>query len=137
MPNTIAETTNSGLISVGKKIRPKTILVVDDNFEVGDIIVITLRSLGHACVEVARGGKQALEMAVRLRPDLVILDINMPEMDGIETAENLNLLHPCPIIFSSGLSDSETMRRTLDIPCVSYLAKPFSPAQLREAVDCS
>jgi CheY-like chemotaxis protein len=134
MHNTIEETIGPDLTPTDKKDRPKTILVVDDNSAVADIIVITLRRLGHACVEVARGGKQALEMAARLRPDLVIMDIDMPEMDGIETARHLNVLHPCSIIFSTGLCDSKTMRRTREMPSVSYLVKPFSPAQLQAAV---
>jgi CheY-like chemotaxis protein len=134
MHDNIDETLDSELTPIDKNDRPKTILVVDDNSAVADIIVITLRRLGHACVEVARGGKQALEMAARLRPDLVIMDIDMPEMDGIETAHHLNLLHPCSIIFSTGLCDNKTMRRTRALPSVSYLVKPFSPAQLQAAV---
>jgi CheY-like chemotaxis protein len=116
------------------KVLTRNILVVDDNAPVADLIVLTLRGLGHAKVEVARSGKDALEIAERVRPDLVILDIDMPEMDGIETARHLTVLHPCAIIFSSGACDGKTLGRTREIPSSSYLAKPFSPAQLEAAV---
>ena len=112
----------------------KKIMVVDDNPIVANIIVTTLRRLGHTCVEVARSGKEAVTMAGRIHPDIVILDIDMPEMDGIETAQQLTALYPCSIIFSTGLCDSKTMKRTRGMPFVTYLVKPFSPAQLQAAV---
>jgi CheY-like chemotaxis protein len=112
----------------------RTILVVDDNESVAKLIVTTLRRLGHGNVKVARNGKEALEIAERIRPDVVILDIDMPEMDGIETARCLRLLSPCSIIFSTGSCDGRTVRRTREMPASSYLVKPFSPAQLEAAV---
>jgi CheY-like chemotaxis protein len=114
--------------------RRRNILVVDDNSAVAKMIVITLRRLGHACVAIAAGGKEALEIAARIRPDLVIMDIDMPEMDGIETARRLSALNPCAIIFSTGLCDQKTLHRTREMRSVSYLVKPFSPAQLQAAV---
>jgi response regulator NasT len=129
-----SETLDIVLNSNGKIASPKTILVVDDNSAVADLIMLTLRRLGHACVEIARGGKEALEIATRIRPDLVIMDIDMPEMDGIETAQHLTVLHPCPIIFSTGFCDNTTMRRTQSIPSVVYLLKPFSANELQSAV---
>ena len=114
--------------------RSKTILVVDDNSAVADLIMLTLHRLGHACVEIARGGREALEIATRIPPALVIMDIDMPGMDGVETAQHLNALHPCPIIFSTGLCDNKTMRRARDIPSVVYLIKPFSANELQSAI---
>jgi CheY-like chemotaxis protein len=114
--------------------RPRSILVVDDNSAVAKMIVITLRRLGHACVAIAQGGKEALEIAARMRPEIVIMDIDMPDMDGIETARHLNVLNPCSIIFSTGLCDHKTLQRTREMRSVSYLVKPFSPAQLQAAV---
>jgi CheY-like chemotaxis protein len=112
----------------------RTILVVDDNASVAKLLVTTLQRLGHANVKVARNGKEALEIAERIRPDVVILDIDMPEMDGIETARHLTMLCPCSIIFSTGSCDGTTVRRTREMPASSYLVKPFSPAQLEAAV---
>ncbi len=109
-------------------------MVVDDNLAVANLIVVSLRRLGHNNVEIACGGKEALACVERNRPDLVIVDIDMPNMDGIETARRLTLLHPCSIIFSTGLWDSETLQRSREIPASHYLVKPFSPAQLQAAI---
>jgi len=73
-------------------------------------------------------------MTGRSGPDLVIVDIDMPEMDGIETARQIVLLVSCSIIFSTGLWDSKTLQRSREVPSSSYLVKPFSPAQLQAAV---
>jgi CheY-like chemotaxis protein len=128
------ETLARDLKTSRKHDRPKTILVVDDNATVANMIVTSLRRLGHIHVEIASGGKEALEMVERTRPDLVIVDIEMPKMDGIEMARRLRLLHPCAIIFSTGLWDSETLQRSREIPASLYLVKPFSPAQLQAAI---
>ncbi len=109
-------------------------MVVDDNATVANMIVTSLRRLGHNQVEIACGGEEALEMVERTRPDLVIVDIEMPKMDGIEMARRLRLLHTCSIIFSTGLWDSDTLRRSREIPASNYLVKPFSPAQLKAAI---
>ncbi len=118
----------------GRQDRPKMILVVDDNAKVASMIVTSLRRLGHSHVEIVCGGKEALASVARIRPDLVIVDIEMPGMDGIETARRLKQSHPCSIIFSTGLWDSETLRRSREIPASLYLVKPFSPAQLQAAI---
>ena len=114
--------------------RPRKILVVDDNAAVAKMIVMSLRRLGHFNIAIASGGKEALEIVGRTRPDLILIDIAMPEMDGIETARKLTVLHPCSIIFSTGLWDSETLQRSRQVPNSAYLVKPFSPAQLQAAV---
>ncbi len=114
--------------------RPKKILVIDDNEEVAKMIVMSLRRLGHFNITLARGGKEALELAAKSHPDLIIVDIDMPGMDGIETAQNLIRLHPCAVIFSTGFWDNHTLQRSREVPSSSYLVKPFSPAQLQAAV---
>jgi CheY-like chemotaxis protein len=114
--------------------RPKKILVIDDNTEVAKMIVMSLRRLGHFNVAIAHGGEEALVMVEKARPDLVIVDIDMPNMDGIETAQKIMLLHPCAVIFSTGFWDNYTLQRSRAVPSSSFLVKPFSPAQLQAAV---
>ncbi len=112
----------------------KKILVVDDNPMVANMVVRSLRRLGHTDIGVAQSGSEALEIAARTLPNLVIVDIDMPEMDGIETARRLMSLCPCSIIFSTGLWDDKTLRRSQEVNAASYLVKPFSPAQLQAAL---
>ncbi len=114
--------------------RPRKILVVDDNPAVSKMIVMSLRRLGHFNIAIANGGKEALEIVGRTHPDLILVDIDMPEMDGIETARKLIALHSCSIIFSTGLWDNDTLKRSRQVPNSAYLVKPFSPAQLQAAV---
>jgi CheY-like chemotaxis protein len=128
------KTLGDDLKPTGKAERPKTILVVDDYAAVANMIVMSLRRLGHVNIEIASGGREALAMVGRTRPDLVIVDIDMPEMDGIEMARRLIETHPCSIIFSTGLWDSATLQRSREIPASLYLVKPFSPAQLQAAI---
>ena len=70
------------------KLGMRNILVVDDNAEVAAITADMLRALGHE-VEVVHSGEEAVEATVRLRPDLLLLDIGMPDMDGYETAARI------------------------------------------------
>jgi len=120
-----------------KKPRTKKILVIDDNPMVANMVVKSLRRLGHTDVAVARSGTEALELANHSRISLAIVDIDMPGMDGIETARRLTSLYPCSIIFSTGLWDDKTLQRSREVHAASYLVKPFSPAQLQAALQLS
>jgi response regulator NasT len=128
------ETTDKNMKLKENNGHAKTILVVDDNASVADMILKSLRRLGHVNVSIARSGEEALAVAERTKPDLVILDINMPDMDGIETARKITELQACSIIFSTGLWDKDTLQRSRKVSASSYLVKPFSPAQLQAAI---
>jgi len=119
------------------KTRTKKIIVVDDNPMVANMVLRSLRRLGHTDVVVASSGMEAVELASRSRINLAIVDIDMPGMDGIETARQLTLLYPCSIIFSTGLWDDKTLQRSREVKAASYLVKPFSPAQLQAALELS
>ncbi len=120
-----------------KKTRTKKILVVDDNPMVANMVVKSLRRLGYTDVLIARSGMEAIELANKSRINLAIVDIDMPGMDGIETARQLTSLYPCPVIFSTGLWDDKTLQRSREVQAASYLVKPFSPAQLQAALELS
>ena len=85
----------------------------------------------------APDGHEALRLLTSLRPQITIVDIDMPGMDGIETARRLTSLYPCSIIFSTGLWDDKTLQRSREVHAASYLVKPFSPAQLQAALQLS
>jgi two-component system, response regulator PdtaR len=128
------ETPSSDANSQEKKPQGKKILVVDDNPMVANMVVRSLRRLGHTDVRVASSGKEALELAANIHFNLVIVDISMPVMDGIQTARSIHEIYPCSIIFSTGLWDDKTLERSREVQASAYLVKPFSPAQLQAAL---
>lgn len=109
-----------------------TVLIVDDNLNNVKIIAITLRPLNYKIV-IATNGKSAIEMVERTKPDIVLLDIMMPVMDGYETCkiikskkENENI----PIIFLTGLSEKDSIVKGFDAGGVDYITKPFNKDEL-------
>ena len=93
-----------------------------------------LRSLGHSVIGIAGDGATAVSMARTLSPDLVILDVRMPHMSGLEAAEQIHAERPVPIIIVTAYSDAETVARAAGAPVYHYLVKPVTAAQLSAAI---
>ncbi len=107
----------------------KQILVADDDAHICDVISFALEKAGMQ-VTVSNDGKQALE-AFRQQPaDLIVLDINMPEMDGLEVCRELRKLSEVPILFLSSRDDEIDRILGLEIGGDDYVTKPFSPREL-------
>ncbi len=111
-----------------------SVVVADDDRTMAELLATNLRRLGHRVVGIAWNGKEAVEMTLKTRPDLVIMDIHMPVLDGIEAAHEILSHSMIPIVMSTGMSDTITVHRAIDLNLISYLVKPFSPAQLKVAV---
>ena len=108
------------------------VLVVDDSPDALSLINDALEAEGLD-VLVALEGRQALTIAKRIRPDVILLDAVMPVMDGFETCKQLKLnadLADIPVIFMTGLSDTDDIVRGLEVGGVDYLIKPINPAEL-------
>jgi len=108
------------------------VLVVDDSADSLAMVHDALEANGMD-VLVALEGKQALGIAARMKPDIILLDAVMPVMDGFETCRQLKnnpSLADIPVIFMTGLSDSEDVVRGLEAGGVDYLAKPIRPDEL-------
>ena len=104
-----------------------TVLVVDDEHDTAELIRDTLRSEGLR-TQVAHDGRQALELIARKRPDLVILDIMMPEMSGFEVLEALardQATSTIPVLVLTARGDESDVRRGLALGAKRYLSKPF------------
>lgn len=107
----------------------KHILIADDDAHICDVISFALEKAGMQ-VTVSNDGKQALE-AFRQQPaDLIVLDINMPEMDGLEVCRELRKLSEVPILFLSSRDDEIDRILGLEIGGDDYVTKPFSPREL-------
>ncbi|HTY66878.1 MAG TPA: response regulator [Alphaproteobacteria bacterium] len=106
---------------------PPLILIVDDNETNRDILHARLASQGYATVQ-AGDGEEALEAVRRQRPDLMLLDVMMPKLDGIETCRRLKAdrdLPFLPVILVTSLSDTRDVVEGLDAGADEYLTKPF------------
>jgi diguanylate cyclase (GGDEF)-like protein len=114
--------------------KPRVLLVDDERFNLN-----TLHGLlkeDHK-IMVATGGDQALKAAVTGRPDLILLDINMPGMDGYEVCRRLkedSLTSSIPIIFITGLADAEDETKGLELGAADYITKPFNLSVVRARV---
>lgn len=106
-----------------------TILVVDDEETTVDILSLTLTRRGFDVIKAYRA-EEALRKAYRLHPDLVLLDIMMPDMDGWEVCRRLRELSDVPIIFLTALTDSEDIVRGLEMGADDYIIKPFDNDEL-------
>jgi two-component system KDP operon response regulator KdpE len=105
------------------------VLVVDDEPQIVRALRINLRVRGYD-VDVAASGGQALELAARHPPDLVILDLGLPDLDGVEVIAGLRGWTSVPIIVLSGRADSADKVEALDAGADDYVTKPFGMAEL-------
>ncbi len=108
------------------------ILVVDDSPDSLSLISDALEAAGIS-VLVALDGQQAITISQRLRPDMILMDAVMPKMDGFEACRQLKAnpeLADIPVIFMTGLSDTENIVQGLEAGGVDYLTKPIQPAEL-------
>ncbi|HEX5436414.1 MAG TPA: response regulator [Gemmatimonadaceae bacterium] len=93
-----------------------------------------LRALGHTVVGIAADGATAVSMARTLGPDLVLLDVKMPHLSGLEAAQRIHDEQPVPIIIVTAYSDAEILADASKLPVFHYLVKPVSSAQLAAAI---
>ena len=109
---------------------PLRILIADDE----SIRLLSLRAqlsaLGHRVIAEASTGEEAVALADRWRPDLAILDIKMPLMDGIEAAERITQTRPIPIILLTAYSEAQLVERAAQANISAYLMKPVSEEDL-------
>jgi DNA-binding response OmpR family regulator len=105
------------------------ILVVDDEPQIRRVMRTTLTSRGYAILE-ARSGEQAMEMMRSERPDLVVLDVNMPGMGGLEACREIRRNSDVPVIVLTVRHTEQDKVRALDAGADDYVVKPFSPREL-------
>jgi DNA-binding response OmpR family regulator len=112
---------------------PQIILVVDDEARMRRFIRMNLELEGYQVIE-AENGIQALDQIRKYTPDLVIMDVMMPEMDGFETLGMLREISTVPVILLTVRSEEEDITRGLNLGADDYITKPFSPRELNSRV---
>jgi two-component system, OmpR family, response regulator len=105
------------------------ILAVDDDLHIREVIRVALRKAGMAVTE-ARDGKEGLARFAADRPDLIILDIGMPELDGLEVCRQIRKSSDVPILFLTARDDEIDRVLGLEMGGDDYVTKPFSPREL-------
>jgi len=111
-----------------------TILLVDDERKIRDLVRSYLEREGYS-VLLADGGQVALEVAARAHPDLVVLDLMLPDLSGEEVARSLRAISDVPIIMLTAKASEEDRVAGLRLGADDYLVKPFSPRELVARVD--
>jgi response regulator NasT len=110
--------------------QPLRIAVADDEPDMRDYFAKILPRLGHQVVALARDGRELVEQCRAVRPDLVITDIKMPEMDGIDAAIALYKDTPLPVVLVSAYHDADLIQRAEADHIMGYLVKPIKQADL-------
>jgi two-component system OmpR family response regulator len=105
------------------------ILIVDDDGHIREVVRYALAQAGHTVIE-AKDGQEAIQRFEATPPDLVVLDIIMPELDGLDVCRRLRAMSSTPIIFLSSRDDELDRVLGLELGADDYLAKPFSPREL-------
>jgi response regulator NasT len=111
------------------------IIAADDDPDIRSYYSQMLTHLGHEAVAIVSTGTQLVEQCRYLDPDLIITDIKMPDMEGIEAAYKVYHEKPRPIILVSGVYDPKAFERAMIDQIVGYLVKPVTREGLREQID--
>jgi len=112
----------------------KRIVIVDDEALIRMGLRGILEDAGHTVVAEAASGADALRLVPEVSPDLVILDIRMPEPNGIEVARRLKVEYPVPIIFLTAFSDRELLHDAADAGGYAYIIKPVNEPAVVAAI---
>lgn len=114
---------------------PLRVLIAEDESLTRTILRARLEKLGHQVVAEAENGLQAIESARATTPDVIIMDIRMPEMDGIEAARQIVTEHPCALLFLTAYNDEELVEQASETGALAYLMKPFRKEELAPALE--
>jgi DNA-binding response OmpR family regulator len=109
------------------------ILVVDDDPAINELIQVTLRLEGWK-ISSARDGEEAIRIVHEKLPDLIILDMMMPKMDGLEVCRHVTSLFPIPVIMVSAQCDMNAKIRCFNMGAEDFVTKPFRAAELVDHV---
>jgi two-component system chemotaxis response regulator CheY len=112
-----------------------TIMLVDDEAHIRKFISLLLRHLGVDQIIEASNGSLAIELYKKERPDLVMLDVNMPVMDGLETLKALKAINPdCVVIMLTSLANRQTIDQAAALGAANYIRKDAPPEELGRAL---
>ena len=109
------------------------VLIIEDDGAIRSALLRALADAGHA-VTAAAAGMEGLQLAVAERPDVVVLDLGLPDIDGVGLLKMLRTVSDVPVIVATARDDESEIVSTLDVGADDYLTKPFSAAQLEARI---
>jgi CheY-like chemotaxis protein len=121
----------------GSTTQRKRILIIDDENDIREVAALALETAGDFDVVTANGGRAGLIAARDHRPDLILLDVMMPELDGPSTFQELRqseATRSIPVIFLTAKVQTADRRRLSDLGALGILAKPFDPMRLADEI---
>ena len=134
MPYVLESPRRKPLRRLRRRMRPPCVLLIDDDDALRLLCSVNLRALGIEVIE-AENGERGLELVRRKRPDLVLLDVSMPGLDGFEVGEIVRRhrkTRHIPLMFLSG--EDENDARARELGAIACLAKPFDPIALSRLI---
>lgn len=112
------------------------ILLVDDEPHIRKYVTLILRKIGTPIIVEAGNGEDAIAAYKRENPDLVLLDVNMPRMDGIEALKKLKEIDPnCVVIMLTSLANRETIEQALELGAANYIRKDTPKDEIAKALN--
>ena len=112
------------------------ILVAEDERDIRELINFTLVFAGHQVTQAANGA-EAVELAPKVKPDLIMMDVRMPKMTGYEACRQIKQMDEVkntPVIFLSAKGQDEEVQTGIEAGAVAYILKPFSPEDLTRQI---
>jgi len=122
------------LIDMSEPKTKRTVLVAEDESLIRMDIVETLIDFGFDVIAEAADGLEAVELAKTKKPDIIVMDIKMPNLDGISAAEQIQPLR-IPIVLLTAFSQKELVERASEAGAMAYVVKPFTPNDLLPAIE--
>jgi CheY-like chemotaxis protein len=114
-----------------------SILVAEDERDIRELINFTLMFAGHTVTQAANGA-EAVELAAKIRPQLIMMDVRMPKMTGYEACRQMKLdeaTKNIPVVFLSAKGQDEEIQTGIEAGAIAYILKPFSPDELTRRVN--
>lgn len=112
-----------------------TILLIDDEAHIRKYVGLILRQLGTPTLIEATNGEEGVAAYSREKPDLVLLDVNMPIMDGIETLTRLKEIDPdCIVVMLTSLANRQTIEQAIDLGAANYIRKDTSKEEITKSL---
>ena len=118
--------------------KPNRILLVEDEPDIRKIVQVSLQEIGGFTMQTCGSGHEALEIVKAQRPDLIILDVMMPVMDGLDTLREIHKIddmQDIPVIFLTAKVQPHEVEKYLELGVIGVISKPFDPIRLPQQIN--